>query len=48
MQIVSLVEGPACEVTPAEAFELSDADPQDPEEAFRSALAVELLSPSTH
>ena len=47
IQIFTLVENSACEVTPAEAFELIGAEPQDPEEAFFSSLAVELLGPST-
>lgn len=48
MQLFSLMEDSACEVTPSEAFALIDAEPQDPEDAFRSALAVELLgSPPT-
>ena len=48
IQIFTLIEDSACEVTPSEAFELIGAEPQDPEEAFRSALAVELLGSSTH
>lgn len=43
IQIYSLLDGSPCQVTPSQAFELIDADPQDAEEAFRSALAVELL-----
>ena len=43
MQIYSLLDNSPCQVTPSQAFELIDADPQDVEEAFRSALAVELL-----
>jgi hypothetical protein len=43
MQIFDLLEDSPCQVTPSEAFELIDADPQDPGEAFLSALAIELL-----
>ena len=43
IQIFHLIEGSPCEVTPSEAFELFGVEPQDAEEAFRSALAVELL-----
>ena len=43
LQIFHLIEDSACEVTPSQAFELIGVDPQDLEEAFRSALAVELL-----
>ena len=43
VQIFRLLEGTACELTPSEAFEVIGAEPQDPAEALRSALAVELL-----
>ncbi len=46
MGLDHLIEGSSCEITPSEAFELLDIEPQDPVEAFRSALAVELLGHS--
>lgn len=48
MQIFSLLKGSACEITPSEAFELLEVDPQDPDDGFRSALAVELLGLDAH
>ena len=47
VQIFHLLEGTASEVTPAEAFDVIGVDPQDAEDAFRSALAVELLELSS-
>ncbi len=43
VQLFDFLEGSACEITPSQAFELIEVEPQDPEDAFRSALAVELL-----
>jgi hypothetical protein len=48
IQLLSLIEGSSCEIAPSEAFELIGIDPKDPDEAFRSALAVELLGFTLH
>ena len=48
LQLFSLLEGSACEITTAQAFELIGAHPQDPDDAFRLAMAVELLGLSAH
>lgn len=48
VQLFSLLQSSPCEITPSQAFELVGAEPQDPEEAFQPALAVELPGLSTH